>query len=200
MQGALTFTYEMHDGTDRLDPRAWRAVLECALARSGEGLVVCDADLSVLYSTARATQLLARLVPGPERVLPEPVLAAVRNQTVEKTGALRMDRVAALAGGNAIYVQATIVRGVPPARVAVWLREELLRDDVLYAAMKETFGMTPREFQLAQLVRKGLSNRVIAAHLHLAESTVKVYLHRLYVACGVSSRTALIALLERSSA
>lgn len=199
MQGALTFTYEMHDGTDRLDPRAWRAVVECALARSGEGLVVCDADLAVLYCTARATQLLARLGMGSERMLPEPVTGLVRGQIVERAG-VRVDRIAPEAGGNAVYVQATIVRGASPARVAVWLREEILRDDLLYATMKEAFGMSPREFQLAQLVRKGLSNRAIGAQLHLAESTVKVYLHRLYVACGVSSRTALIALLERSSA
>jgi hypothetical protein len=34
MLGGLTVTYEMHDGTDRLEPRAWRALVECALARS----------------------------------------------------------------------------------------------------------------------------------------------------------------------
>ena len=77
------------------------------------------------------------------------------------------------------------------------MREEILRDDLLYASLKEQFGVSPREFQLAQLVRKGLSNRAIAEQLHLTESTVKVYLHRLYRACGVPSRTGLIALFER---
>jgi DNA-binding CsgD family transcriptional regulator len=196
MLGALTFSYEMHDGTERLDPRTWRAVLECALARSGEGLVVCDAELAVLFCTSRAAHLLARLGMGPERTLPEQVMTAVNAQLGERE-ATRVDRIPPLRGGGAVYVHGTPLRGAPPARVALWLREEVLRDDVLYATLKEKFGISPREFQLAQLVRKGLSNRVIAGQLRLAESTVKVYLHRLYVACGVSSRTGLTALLER---
>lgn len=199
MQGALTFRYEMHDGSDRLEPRAWRAVLECSLARSGEGLVVCDADLAVLFATGRAVQLLGRVGMGPERALPEQVAALVREQMMDRD-AFRVDRVPPLRGGSALYVQGTLVRGAPPARVAIWLREEVLRDDLLYASLKEKFGISAREFQLAQLVRKGLSNRVIGAQLHLAESTVKVYLHRLYRDCGVSSRTGLIALLDRFSA
>jgi DNA-binding CsgD family transcriptional regulator len=196
MLGGLTFTYEMHDRTDRLDPHAWRAVLECALARSGEGLVVCDGELTVLFSTPRAVHFLARLGMGPERALPEHVAALVNAQLAGRD-ASRVDRVPPLRSGSAVYLHATPIRGVPPARVALWLREEVLRDDLLYASLKERFGISPREFQLAQLVRKGLSNRHIAEQLRLAESTVKVYLHRLYRACGVSSRTGLIALLER---
>lgn len=199
MLGALTFSCEMHDGTDRLEPRAWRAVLECALARSGEGLVVCDADLAVLFCTPRAVHFLGRLGMGPERALPEQVARLVREQ-IEANDGSRIDRVPPLRGGSAVYVHATPLRAALPARVALWLREEVLRDDRLYASLKERFGISPREFQLAQLVRKGLSNRLIAEQLHLAESTVKVYLHRLYVECGVSSRTGLAALLERLSA
>ena len=59
--------------------------------------------------------------------------------------------------------------------------------------------ITPRGFQLAQLVRQGLTNKAIAQQLRLTESTVKVYLHHLYRDCGVSSRTSLVALLERSA-
>jgi DNA-binding CsgD family transcriptional regulator len=198
MLNGLTFGCEMHDGVDRLDPRAWRAVLECALARSGEGLVVCGADLGVLFATPRAVHLLGRLGMGPERGLPEQVGKVVSEQ-LEASDTSRTDRMPAQRGGSAIYVQAAPLRGAPPARVAIWLREEVLRDDLLYASMKGSYGISSREFQLAQLVRRGLSNRAIAEQLHLAESTVKVYLHRVYRACGVSSRTALAALLERSS-
>lgn len=196
MYGAMTFSYEMHDGADRLDPRAWRAALECALARSGEGLVFCDVELGVLFCTSRASHFLGRLGMGPGRALPEAVASAVTTQ-LARGEASHADRVPAPRGGSAIYVQATALRGVPPARVAIWLREEILRDDLLFASLKAQFGISARDFQLAQLVRRGLSNRVIAEQLHLAESTVKGYLHRLYRECGVSSRTGLVALLGR---
>ena len=79
-----------------------------------------------------------------------------------------------------------------------WLREEMRRDDRLYAALNEQYGLSRRAFQLALLVRQGLTNREIARELRLSEATVKVYLHQLYRACGVASRTALIALMERA--
>lgn len=198
MQGALTFRYELHDGAERLDPRAWRAALECALTRSGEGLVVCDGELDVLFCTARASHLLGRLGMGADRVLPDAVSRAAIAQ-LAAGDASRVDRIPPACIGGAVYVQATPLRGAPPARAAIWLREEILRDDLLFAAMKAEFAISPRDFQLAQLVRKGLSNRLIAAQMQLAESTVKGYLHRLYRDCGVRSRTGLIALLSRLS-
>lgn len=198
MLGNLAFDLEMRDGSDRLDPRVWRAVVTTALTRTGEGLVLCDAELDVLFATPRAVHLLARVGMGPERDLPENVASAVRAQ-IEQNDPLRLDRIVAVRGGSAVTLQTGVVRGAPPVRAAVWVREELLRDDRLFAAMKERFSVTPRRFQLAQLVRKGLSNREIAEQLRLTESTVKVYLHELYRECGVGSRTALVALLDRWS-
>lgn len=53
------------------------------------------------------------------------------------------------------------------------------------------------ETVLLQLIRKGASNKQIAAELALSEGTVKVYLSRLYEKLGVSSRTqALLAAQE----
>ncbi|CAM4348893.1 LuxR family maltose regulon positive regulatory protein [Paenibacillus endophyticus] len=53
------------------------------------------------------------------------------------------------------------------------------------------------ELQLLQLIRQGASNKTIAQTLMLSEGTVKVYLSRIYVKLGVSSRTqALLAAEE----
>jgi DNA-binding CsgD family transcriptional regulator len=199
MLGNLAFDLEIRDGTDRLDPRVWRAVMATMLSRTGEGLVLCDAELDVLFATPRAIHLLARVGMEPGGELPENVSSTVRAQ-VEHNDPTRLDRLVCIRGGSALNLQTGIVRGAPPARVAIWVREEILRDDRLYAAMKERFSLTPRRFKLAQLVRKGLTNRQIAEQLELTESTVKVYLHELYRDCGVGSRTALVALLDRWSA
>jgi DNA-binding CsgD family transcriptional regulator len=196
MVGSLSFGFDMKDGEDRLQPQAWRAVLMSALAKSGEGLVVCDAELGVLFSTARALHFLSRLGPTAERTLPSSVASVVDDQL--RTPPSRTDRLPIVQGGGAIYVHAARIRGSAPASVAIWLREEVLRDDHLSAALREKYGVSMRGFQLAQLLRQGLTNRQIGDRLNLTESTVKVYLHQLYRDCGVSSRTALVALLERS--
>lgn len=195
MASSLTFGFELEDGEDRLEPRAWRAIVTAALARTSEGLAVCDADLRVLHTTPRAVHLLRRLGMGPDRNLPE-ALATHLNRTHAANDINRMVRLCAPSGG-AICITFDDLRGAPPARFALWLREDTISDEGLFTALKERCAITARGFRLAQLVRRGLTNRQIAEELGLTESTVKVYLHQLYKDCGVSSRTTLIALLDR---
>ena len=45
---------------------------------------------------------------------------------------------------------------------------------------------TPRERQIGELLGRGFSNKAIAAELFLAESTVKVYVSRLFRRLGLS--------------
>lgn len=49
--------------------------------------------------------------------------------------------------------------------------------------------ISAREYEVLQLVSKGLSNRSIAAHLSLAASTVKSHLDTIYRKLSVHSRT-----------
>lgn len=191
---AMNFT--MNDPADRLDARAWRAIILMSLARSDEGLLVCGANNEIIFSTPRAGRLLERLAPTELGRLPSMIAKALEGLGAD--GA-RSDRFP-LPGGigiGGVQVDMAVVENAAPARVLLWLREELVRDSELYERMKQRFGVTLRGFQLAQLVRQGLSNREIAGELRLAESTVKVYLYELFQQCGVSSRTALVALVER---
>lgn len=57
-------------------------------------------------------------------------------------------------------------------------------------------SLSRMDVELLQLVRKGASNRQIAAELHLSEGTVKVYLSRIYGKLGVSSRTQALSAAE----
>ena len=197
MLGPLSLTFPMNDGLDRLDAKAWRAVLLAGLARNGEGLVVCDVDLEILFSTPRAATLMDRLGSEGASALPESIARIVTTQR-ELGDAPMSERVTPKSSGNAIYVHVAGLRNAFPARTVLWLREEVLRDERLYTTMQTQYGVTRRGFQLAQLLRQGLTNRHIARELGLSEATVKVYLHELYRACGVSSRTALVALVERT--
>ena len=54
-------------------------------------------------------------------------------------------------------------------------------------------ALTPREAQIALLLSEGLSNKLVAWQLKMAEGTVKVYLHNIYEKLGIPNRTALCA-------
>ena len=55
--------------------------------------------------------------------------------------------------------------------------------------------LTPRENEIAQLVARGLCNKLIARDRCMSEGTVKVHLHRIYQKLGVSGRTQLAVLV-----
>ena len=53
--------------------------------------------------------------------------------------------------------------------------------------------LTAREAEVLQLIAAGLSNREIAAQLHLSVNTVKMYASQLYRKLGASRRTEAVA-------
>jgi DNA-binding NarL/FixJ family response regulator len=68
---------------------------------------------------------------------------------------------------------------------------------------KESFeNLTPRELEVLALLREGKPNKVIAHELDIRESTVKVFVRRIFGKLRVSNRTqlALLALAESGSA
>jgi DNA-binding NarL/FixJ family response regulator len=54
--------------------------------------------------------------------------------------------------------------------------------------------LSPRERQITLLVSDGLTDKLVAEQLNLAESTVKSHLHHIYKKLGIPNRTALGAL------
>jgi DNA-binding CsgD family transcriptional regulator len=56
-------------------------------------------------------------------------------------------------------------------------------------------GLTPQEQRVVAAVRRGASNREVAAELFLAPKTVEFHLRQIYRKVGVRSRTQLVALL-----
>ena len=56
-------------------------------------------------------------------------------------------------------------------------------------------SLSPRERAIAQLVAQGLPNKCIAKNLNISHWTVATYVKRIFLKLGVSSRTAMIAML-----
>ena len=59
-------------------------------------------------------------------------------------------------------------------------------------------GLNQRERSIVELVARGQRNREIGDRLGMSESTVKIYLHRVFEKLGVTNRTELALLATRS--
>ena len=60
--------------------------------------------------------------------------------------------------------------------------------------VEDELSLTPQERQVAQLVKKGLSNKDVAAQLFVSPRTVDFHLRNVFAKSGVSSRAELVAL------
>jgi PAS domain S-box-containing protein len=60
-------------------------------------------------------------------------------------------------------------------------------------AESQSAGLTPREFEVIQLVALGLSGREIAQELHLAHDTVRTHVRNAMTKLGARSRAQLVA-------
>lgn len=63
------------------------------------------------------------------------------------------------------------------------------------AAEPKLQGLTPREREIALLLREGIGNKQLARHLGVGLPTVKTHLLNLFRKVGASSRTELVAML-----
>ena len=57
------------------------------------------------------------------------------------------------------------------------------------ADFDEISELTDREFQILEMVARGLQNKIIAATLRLSEHTVKIHLHNIITKLGAHNRT-----------
>ena len=55
----------------------------------------------------------------------------------------------------------------------------------------ETAGLTAKEYEVAQMAARGLTNKQIGAELFLSPRTVGTYLYRVYPKLGITTRAAL---------
>jgi two-component system nitrate/nitrite response regulator NarP len=58
--------------------------------------------------------------------------------------------------------------------------------------------LTPRQYQVAILVARGLSNKEVARELRLVVGTVKLYVHTIFRKLGVKSRFEVIVMVREA--
>ncbi len=92
-----------------------------------------------------------------------------------------------------IFALIFVALGLVMSRV-LWLRRERVRrnpGEVLPAVMKKT-GITQREYEVLQLLARGMSNQEIAEALFISESTVKTHVSKLMDKLDARSRTQVV--------
>jgi ATP/maltotriose-dependent transcriptional regulator MalT len=177
----------------------------------------------VLACAGREEEALGLVASSPETRAVEPIVlaSAVEAVVATKSGSpdvvecvRRLEQLAFEIGAVDLLV---VSYRACPELLAVLLRaesgrvRELMRQagdlDLAEAAGRpiadgedRTILLSPREREVYELLRAGLSNREIAKLLFIEPSTVKVHAHKIYDKLGVRSRTALAvqAALERS--
>ena len=84
-----------------------------------------------------------------------------------------------------------VVREVP---VAVPASGPFIFDEKRAERKREDLGMTPREFEILELIAQGMSNREIAEKLFVSENTVKTHSSRVFDKLGAKRRTQAVQL------
>ncbi|MEU3645722.1 response regulator transcription factor [Lentzea sp. NPDC034063] len=164
------------------------ATAEAAVARAGEGdidVVLMDLRFGPGMTGAEATAAITAR-PGAPRVL------------IVTTYDTDADTLPAIESGATGYLLkdahpddlAAAVRTAAAGRTTL---APTVADRLLNRMRLPDAALTRREIEVLGLVADGLSNRAVAARLHLTEGTVKSHLARCYTKLGVDSRTAAVA-------
>lgn len=94
------------------------------------------------------------------------------------------------------------------ATLGIWLGLRLTRHSVVVSTVEvpapatfvldqdklKSLGITPRELNVLELMAEGLSNKEIAARVHVSENTVKTHSSRVFDKLGARRRTQAVQL------
>jgi DNA-binding NarL/FixJ family response regulator len=87
----------------------------------------------------------------------------------------------------------------PPSLLASLFRFVANAQSSLPEGRLQKLYFSPRQQQLAQLIRQGFSNKELAAQLNLSEQTVKNHVHRMLRKAGAPNRATMAEIAARPS-
>jgi DNA-binding CsgD family transcriptional regulator len=181
--------------------KAFAQVLQRTLGLLGVGVAICDERLAVIAGTDLAREIFDRFAP-PRFQLGQRVPAALARAVTDTLAAGSATsppavRVETPDGRDAVYASALPAPEIAARALALCLRKEGQRDEVLRRLLQARFAISARELQLIASLRRGYSNDEIGVALGIQQSTVKSYLRDLFEKLGVHTRVELLALVDR---
>jgi len=157
-------------------------------------LLVCDGDFRVLASGDRASEIAGLDATAP--FLRDEVRAAVLGRLTSPPEGVQEPLIVRLPCPLApISVHVRRLDGALTSAIALTIERVPQAPNELRTVLGD-LGLSVRERQLVALLRRGYSNRAVAAALGLTEGTVKIYLHHLFRKLDVDSRMRLVARID----
>ena len=98
--------------------------------------------------------------------------------------------------GRRIPIVVHVSRSTDALHLVVLVRDPTLESELDTALLRNIFGMTERESQLAGYLACGNSISDFAANQHLAMNTVRTHLKQVFKKMGVRSQTQLVAVVS----
>jgi DNA-binding CsgD family transcriptional regulator len=156
-------------------------------------------DVAVLAATTGRMEEAARLF-GVAEALGAAAGATLTLPARNRYDAARLATQSAL--GEAAFAEAHRTGAVATATEALALADAVLATAATSTKAAErprdaTFGLTPRELEVIQLLAAGRSDREIGAALFIRPRTVARHLHSIYSKLGVGSRSAATVIAHR---
>ena len=107
--------------------------------------------------------------------------AQVPGETIRRGDVLAVHDAAPAGFGLTVDLEAATELGMPLLVVRVPIRPR---------SSPQSLGLSPREFEVTELMASGLANKEIAARLGIRTSTVKEHVHHILTKTGLPSRSA----------
>lgn len=160
-------------------------------SRQMPGVLIVDGARRVCFANHPSMAMLRVIAGGEFRLagaeLPTALQALLDD--IESRLAQGPDSCAVMLPAYDMCVRACVIESQHESNIML-LIERASREDVVRSALA-SYPLTPREAEVAGLVLRGYSNRRIADHLVLAETTVEDHLKRIFGKVGVRSRSSL---------
>jgi DNA-binding CsgD family transcriptional regulator len=180
---------------------AFREVLACMLDQVADGAAVWDRKGTCRFRNSALVDLLEA---DAERALLERRLGELARQIVarpvgsERPRGASIREVTLITAANRYRLRATYVTGLgggePWVVVLVRTAHRLPSAELL----RDRYGLTPRQSQVAERLAKGQSDAVIARALGISRRTAEHHAEAVRLSLGVHSRAALAAALQQS--
>ena len=173
--------------------------LPAASNSSGPGIIILDADLTVVSINPRAESILADIVESDwptHFALPAPIHAAATHllgnhrEMVAAPRATRLRR----GGGGWVTVQTSSLNGTAGRQIAIVL--EAADSAAVSSLILAAHGLTIAQSRVVALVLQGRSTPSIVNELHISAHTLQEHLHVVFDKLGIGSRRELVAALS----
>lgn len=152
-------------------------------------VILLDGDGTLSAMTEGGRQVLDDLRSDVDDEFPEIIRVAATRARWSRTTTHLTTRVRGRSG-QWLRVHVSPIQG-DVGSVAVTI--ELARPDDLARILLESYGLTPRETEIALLLARGFSAKEIAAELAISHHTVRDHVKAVYDKAGVSNRGELVA-------